>query len=186
MPHFGDLYFLLSPISSIPIWWIDITRYRYQWENNFYHHDFLQLCLVYFPGLPCQYRCQMVPLNIIKWYHFCFQWLLVVYVPTNCFDMADQSFYTNTSGCTDLVYHVELVLLLVLARDSKTQGGQWSRCVYHILCILGPHPFLICLLENFLLVGSNPVSLWWNPQCQISDLMNLATDRSVKNLDQVH
>ena len=71
------------------------------------------------------------------------------------------------------------------------QDPRWSMvsvCLSHTLhfVIFCQHHFLICLLENFLLVGSNPVSLWWNPQRQISDLMNLATDRSVKNLDQVH
>ena len=46
-----------------------------------------------FARLSCQYGCQ----NPIKWWHFCFQWLLVVYVPTNCFHVADRRFYTNTT-----------------------------------------------------------------------------------------
>ena len=43
-----------------------------------------------------------------------------------CVCVAERSFYTNTSGCTDLFYHVNLDILWVLARDSQTQGGQWS------------------------------------------------------------
>ena len=46
-----------------------------------------------FARLSCQYGCR----NPIKWWHFCFQWLLVVYVPTNCFHVADRRFYTNTT-----------------------------------------------------------------------------------------
>ena len=36
---------------------------------------FLQLYFVYLPGLSCQYRFR----NPIKWWVFCFQWLLVVW-----------------------------------------------------------------------------------------------------------
>ena len=135
------------------------------------------LFLVYLPGLSYQYGCQ----NPIKWWHFCYHWLLVVYVPTNSFHVADRSSYTNTSGCTDLIYHNDLDILWVLAWDNQTQGGQWSWCVYHILCILGQHHFVMCLLENFPLIDSGPVPLRWSPQSQISDLMKLATDGWVKN-----
>ena len=68
---------------------------------------------------------------------------------------------------------------------SKGQPDKmWSIVLmcYQILCILGQHHFLICLLENFLLVGSGPVLLWWSPQSQILGLMKLASDWSVKNL----
>ena len=84
---------------------------------------------------------------------------MVVYVPTDFFHVADRSFYTNTSGCTVLIYHFDLEILWVLAWDSQTQWGQWSQCVYHILYILGQHHFIICLLENFSLVGLGPVPL---------------------------
>ena len=54
---------------------------------------------------------------------FYFQRLLVVYVPTNSFHVADRSFYAKTSGCTDLIYHADLDILWVLVWDSQTQGG---------------------------------------------------------------
>ena len=39
-------------------------------------------------------------------------------------------------------------------------GTRWSMVsVCHMLCILGQHHFLICLLENFSLVGAGPVLL---------------------------
>ena len=81
----------------------------------------------------------------------------MIYVSTNYFHVADQSFYKNTSWCTDLIYHDDLNILWVLAWDSQTQGGLWSRCVYHILCILSQHHCLMCLLETFLLIDSVPV-----------------------------
>ena len=55
MPHFVDLLF--QGLST-----------TYQRENKFYHYDFLQLSMVYFPGLSCQYGCW----NPMKWWHFCF------------------------------------------------------------------------------------------------------------------
>ena len=64
--------------------------------------------------------------------------------------MWQKSFYTNTSGCTDLIYHADLGTLWVLVWDSQTQGGQWSRCVYHKLCILGSAPFSNMFAWKFL------------------------------------
>ena len=81
------------------------------------------------PRLPCQYEYR----NTINWWHFCIQWLPLVYVPTNYFHVADQSFYTNASGCTDQIYHADLDMLWVLAWESQAQGGQWSRCVIIII-----------------------------------------------------
>lgn len=97
--------------------------------------------------------------------------------------MADRSLYTNLSECTDLIYHDNLFILWQLAWDIQAQCGQWSRCLYHILCILGQHHK--CLLENFSLVDSGPGLLWWSSQAQISDLTKLAADGSQKNLDKV-
>ena len=51
-----------------------------------------------------------------------------------------------------LAYHTSLDILWLLAWDNRTQNGQWSWFFYQILCNLGQHHFLICLLENFLLV----------------------------------
>ena len=113
--------YLLS-FSKIFLWYIGIIRQIHiNEQTSFITIIFLQLYLVYLPGLPCQYRCQ----NHINWWNFCFQLLLVVYVLTNWFHMADRSFSTNTSGCTDLVYHADLDITWVLARDSQTQCGQW-------------------------------------------------------------
>ena len=81
----------------------------------------------------------------------------MVYVSTDSFHVADRIFYTNTSGCTDLNYYADFNMLWTLAWNSQTQGGQWSRCVYQILFVLGQHHFQICLLGNFSLVGSGPV-----------------------------
>ena len=69
--------------------------------------------------------------------------------------------YTNTSGCTNLIYHADLHILWLLVWDRQTQCGQWSQYVYEILCILSQHHFLICLLENFLLVGSGLLARMW-------------------------
>ena len=69
--------------------------------------------------------------------------------------------YTNTSGCTNLIYHADLDILWLLVWDSQAQCGQWSQYVYEILCILSQHHFLICLLENFLLVGSGLLARMW-------------------------
>ena len=80
---------------------------------------------------------------------------MAVYVSTNCFHVADLSFETNTSGCTDVIYHANLDILWVLAWDSQRKGGQFSRCVYHMVCLLGHFHFLICFFENFSLVGYN-------------------------------
>ena len=54
-------------------------------------------------------------------------------------------------------------------------------CVYHILCIVSQHHFLICLLESFSLVGSGHMLLWWSPQSQISDPTKIANDGSEEN-----
>ena len=115
-------------------------------KSKFYHYDFLQLCLVYLPRLSCQYGCP----HPIKWRHFCFQRLLVVHVHTNSFHVAEKRFHTNTSGCTELIYHADLGTLWVLVWDSQTQGGQWSQCVYHKPCIFGSAPFSNMLAWKFL------------------------------------
>ena len=70
---------------------------------------------------------------------FYLQWLLVVYVLTNCLLIAGRGFYRNTSGCTVLTYYVDLNFMWVLAWGSQTQRGKWSWCVYCILCILGQY-----------------------------------------------
>ena len=113
----------------------------YQWENKFYRYEFLQLWLAYLPGLSCQYGCR----NPIKWCHFCFQWLLVVYVPTNSFHVADKRFYTNTNRCTDRIYHADSDILWMLGWDSHrvvngpcvfiTHSTFWVGTIFKYICL---------------------------------------------------
>ena len=101
----------------------------------------LQLWLAYLPGLFCQYGCR----NPIKWWRFCFQWLFVVYVPTNSFHVADKGFYTNTNGCTDRIYHADSDILWVLEWDSHmvvngscvfiTHSTFWVGTIFKNICL---------------------------------------------------
>ena len=70
-PLFPNLY---NCLVFQRFWVIHCYHYAqtYQWENKCYHYDFLQLHLVYV-------KIQK------KWWHFCFQWLLLVYDSTNYF-----------------------------------------------------------------------------------------------------
>ena len=46
-------------------------------------------------------------------------------MPADSFHVADKSFYTNNSGCTDLIYHANLDILWVLygvARHKVVNG----------------------------------------------------------------
>ena len=88
--------------------------------------------------------------NTIERWHFYFQRLLVVFVPSNFFHVADRSFYTNTSGCTDLIYHADLDILWVLVWDIRitrtSKGFTMERLIFPSLFqFINSFSFCLCL-----------------------------------------
>ena len=188
---FWDATFWWPPFLSFYIFlvfqrfWV-IHRYHeaqtYQWGNKFFRYDFfatmsgLFFWIILSVGMLKSHKMAAI-LFLMTFGGLCSHQFL------SC---GRQKFLHKNQWGINLIYHADSDILWVLAWDIQTWGGQWSRCIYYILCILGQHHFLICLLESVLLVGSGSVPLWWSPQSQISEPTKLVSDGSVKNLHQSH